>query len=206
MALEIRWFFEGVIPPEVAAWFQAAAPVGTSPPPERRTDTYLVTRDEGFGVKLREGKLEIKWRRGYGHFSGGGGRVTGKVEDWVKWGWADHEAKSDKEILQALEGGESPWVPVKKERGQRMCELTGDGLTFPGKGRRLVSGCALELTMLDIRERSWWTLGLDIFANEGGGDKVLEKCIDGLFGGYPGPALRVENSYGYPEWLSMVGK
>lgn len=34
---------------------------------------------------------------------------------------------------------------------------------------------------------------------------ILRQRIDTLFADYPGLDLRLEDSYGYPRWLSSVG-
>lgn len=202
MGLEIRWFFEGSMPPEVVSWFRGKALGEFLLPTEERTDVYLITPDENLGVKLRKGKLEIKWRQKHERFVAAGERVKGQAEYWCKWAWKDREAKSDKEIVDALkQGSDTPWVEVAKERQQRKYKLTEDGFIAVPQEDRPVRGCAVELTKLSIRGKPWWTLALEIFADDRGSMQILGERVETLFADYPGPELHVENSSGYPAWV-----
>ena len=57
---EIRWFFAGDVPAAVGAWFGRAVPAAE--PPAARRDYYLqqAERRDDLGVKLREGRVEVK--------------------------------------------------------------------------------------------------------------------------------------------------
>jgi len=63
MGLEIRWFFEGPLPSTVESWFHSQALEQFLIPAQKLTDVYLRSRDYNLGLKLREGRFEIKWRR-----------------------------------------------------------------------------------------------------------------------------------------------
>ncbi|NIV28827.1 MAG: hypothetical protein GWN58_04720, partial [Anaerolineae bacterium] len=59
--LEARWFMRGSIPHEVREWFARGEPAPIHEPP--RMDHYLrLQRSNALGIKLREGRLEIKQR------------------------------------------------------------------------------------------------------------------------------------------------
>ncbi|TFG71830.1 MAG: hypothetical protein E4H27_03810, partial [Anaerolineales bacterium] len=58
-SIETRWFFQGTVQPEVVRWF--TTPLALAQPP--RIDTYLYSPGtHDLGVKLREGRIEIKQR------------------------------------------------------------------------------------------------------------------------------------------------
>ena len=88
------------------------------------------------GIKLRQGRLEIKWRNAeLGVVSWGG--VEGKLEKWGKWLCEDSTKESFRP--EVLEG--KSWISVKKVRSQR-----------------LYDDCAIELTELNIKGNDWWTI------------------------------------------------
>ena len=58
---EVRWFYEGAVSPEVLEWFEQ----GELTPEEQpyRVDYYLRLSDrDSLGIKLREGRIEVKQR------------------------------------------------------------------------------------------------------------------------------------------------
>ncbi|MGL4619835.1 MAG: hypothetical protein ACRCZS_12370, partial [Chroococcidiopsis sp.] len=63
-SLELRWFISGELPLEVSSWFEQDKLGGQLQAPETREDVYLyVPECEYMGLKLRQGRLEIKWRQ-----------------------------------------------------------------------------------------------------------------------------------------------
>jgi hypothetical protein len=66
-------------------------------------------------------------------------------------------------------------------------------------------GCAMELTRVRVHDKWWWTLALDIFSPPGEATMILSRRADTLFTDYPGPDLTLEQSYGYPQWISSAG-
>lgn len=207
MALEIRWFFEGSMPSEVVSWFHEEALGDFRPSTKQRTDVYLITADENVGIKLRKGKLEIKWRQKHEPFGAAEERVKGQVEYWHKWVWRDPEGESTKEILDALEqDSDIPWIEIAKERQQRKYELAKDEFVAVPLEDRPARGCAVEITKLSLQGKTWWTLALDIFGEDKEVVQTLRQRIETLVADYPGPELHVENSSGYPAWLWTVVK
>lgn len=81
--VEVHWFFNGGIPKEIQYWFDQ---VNSSPAAQPvRTDHYLQQEEmTSLGVKLREGRIEIKQRvREFGQ-SCFGSNVVGTIEGWRK--------------------------------------------------------------------------------------------------------------------------
>lgn len=211
MGVEIRWFFERLLPGEVSTWFERDL-LGESPPlREERTDIYLAARED-LGIKLREGKLEIKWRPNPGLVFSASGRPRGQGEYWDKWSWNDPESKADVQITKLLkERSDHPWIPVEKERHQHKYELAAGALRNVGPGQKVDQGVIIELTTLKVYGRSWWTLGLDLLGKAQDPDEslkeakeVFEKSLGRLFEKYPGPALKLDNSYGYPKFVLAI--
>ncbi|MBC8503531.1 MAG: hypothetical protein ISR58_17985 [Anaerolineales bacterium] len=80
--VEVRWFYQGVIPSDIQTWFDQKVVEGIEPINQpSRTDQYLLQgHNASLGVKLREGRVEIKQRvqeYGYAEF---GPAVTGIVK------------------------------------------------------------------------------------------------------------------------------
>ena len=132
----MRWFYAGKLPVATSNWFEQDALGGEMQPSEEREDIYLYSPGcEYLGIKLRQGRLEIKWRNAeLGVVSWGG--VEGKLEKWGKWLCEDSSKESFRP--EVLEG--KSWISVKKVRSQR-----------------LYDDCAIELTELNIKGNDWWS-------------------------------------------------
>ena len=212
--VEVRWFYEGPIPPEVLAWFQRG---GQGPEePSCRVDYYLRLADwDSLGIKLREGRLEVKQRcRQYGmvrlHE-----RVAGRVEHWRKWSFALDRADGG---LASLAVPASAWIEVRKERRLRTYRLGGDDADIdPDRLRSAASevvavragslpdrGCDWELTAVRAGDEAWWSVCFEAF---GGGPALRETLLvvarhvldDGAPCGFD-----AGHSFGYPGWLGVV--
>lgn len=200
---ELRWFFDGPIPSQVEEWFSKLD--GTPPRPKSRDDVYLiVTGRDDFGVKLREGNLELKWRTGSEPFKGQGREEIGFKELWDKRGWK----YSNEELVDA--GFEAPdlagpRVKVHKMRRQRKYEVDQSGAFGPVS---IVDqpdrACVIELTGLKRNGEPAWTLGFDAIGTADEVDKILAQGVERLLAAYTGPALTSERSFGYPKWLALT--
>jgi hypothetical protein len=116
-SLEIRWFYPGELPSDVAAWFSSAELGGQLQAPEKREDIYLYAPEcEYMGVKLRQGRLEIKWRQAELEVLGFG-TVEGKLERWGKWLCEDptNQSFQPEFVLR-----QKSWVKIGKVRSQRL--------------------------------------------------------------------------------------
>ena len=105
--VEVRWFYPGQVPASLPAWFRQAG--GEAEEQPCRGDQYLrLENTEALGIKLREGRIEIKKRQrrlGLVRFHE---RVAGQVEAWRKWSFALMGAGA---LVPA-----SSWIEVEKER------------------------------------------------------------------------------------------
>jgi hypothetical protein len=199
--VEVRWFCRGMVPRSVLEWFL----VGGSDPcaPASRTDYYLRLSDgDALGIKLREGRIEIKQRqRGYGvrrlHQ-----RVAGQVEGWGKWSFA--LAGADSGVVGGV-GSDPAWVGVKKERRLWVYQLTADQevIAIPA-GVNPAQGCGVELTQVTVGEQVWWSLGFEAFGAESTLQDGLLRIARYVLSASEPPALDARNSCSYPQWLATL--
>lgn len=190
-SVETRWFGRGSPTPAVRAWFES----GPRPPQAEpaREDRYLTHPDESLGIKLRQGKLEIKRRESLCeslHLPD----VAGIVERWRKWSF----------VLVEDDLPSEGWIAVHKRRLVRTYAFENGQALAISATERPAQGCNVELTELIVNRDSWWTLGFEAF----GADALLLACLEAtaraVFVG-AAPRFEVSASYGYPAWLARLG-
>lgn len=183
LTAELRWFYRGTLPEETLQWFQQEQ-LGKYVAPEEREDVYLYLPEcEYMGIKLRQERLEVKWRKAELGVVGFGDQVEGKAEKWGKWLCEDPSAESFQ--LAGVVG--KLWVSVKKVRAQRLYE-----------------NCAVELTQLNVGDNDWWSLAFEAVGDDVSLVDNLQTVASSVFKSHHYPKLQVEDSYGYPSWLSIV--
>ena len=198
---EVRWFFEGPLPPRVLAWFQR---VGQKPQEQTpRVDYYLDLGEQGdLGIKLREGRIEIKQREAHHGAVQLGPQVAGIMERWRKWSWS----RGDSELEPAQHWMSPPaWVGVRKKRWLLVYQ-TGfeDGVSRAPEGSVIEQGCQVELSRIQTQGQSNWSLSLEGFGGETAGSKALLAVAVHLFSREAiDLPLCASNSYGYPQWLTQ---
>ncbi|MBV8882791.1 MAG: hypothetical protein JO235_02145 [Chroococcidiopsidaceae cyanobacterium CP_BM_RX_35] len=199
---ELRWFSRGTIPAEISHWFKLDDLGVCLAPPEEREDLYLYPEEcDYLGIKLRQGRLEIKWRQaefGSVRF----GRLEGKAEKWGKWLCEDPTAQS---FQPATVSKEKVWVSVKKVRSQRQYQVLSDELPKAVPvNEPLEQGCSVELTQLNVRGDDWWSLAFEAVGKDERLMANLQSVANWVFKTYRGPQLLLEDSYAYPSWLSIA--
>lgn len=199
--VEVRWFERGSIPVGVADWFAG----GAIEPAEQipRTDYYLqLPAEDALGIKLREGRLEIKKRQeryGVAHFHD---RAAGLVEGWQKWSFAlaDDLPLSD----ETLSGS---WLAVRKARWLRKFAARGAGTAFEIQLDEYASqGCYVELAGLQVYRAEWWSVCLEAFGGQAHLPGVMQAVGEQVFASHAAPHLALERSAGYPAFLGCAGK
>lgn len=193
---ELRWFKRGALPQEIAQWFQQAGVA----PPEEREDVYLyVPENDYMGLKLRQGRLEIKWRKAQLGILRFGDAVEGKAEKWGKWLCEDPSQESFQ--LQDITG---TWVRVKKKRFQRRYQVFGALIKAVGVNESIDQGCNVELTQLRINNNDWWSIAFEAFGKDERLMDSLKSVASEVFQADHGLELLAKDSYAYPSWLCAV--
>jgi hypothetical protein len=166
-------------------------------------DHYLrIPEGDALGVKLREGRIEVKQRQRQLGAVPLQARVSGVVEQWRKWSFPLTRRTSAAFDTPVPALG---WVGVYKERQHSRYRLTGDGnLVAMSPARYPDRGCDLELTRVAAAGSEWWTLGFEAFGAEPGLEDLLSLAAGELLAGTKPPLLPVEKSYGYPRWLQIL--
>ena len=183
--LELRWFSHGTPSLEVEQWFSANCPGELLGLPEEREDLYLCTPEcEYLNIKLRQGSLEVKWRKSELGILRFGNCWEGKVEQWQKWICEDPTAQS---IIPAEVVGKGPWVGVKKKRSQRRYQ-----------------GISYELTQLSVKNDDWWSIAFEMAGEDAKQISKFEGVVNQVSKTYRGLELTVSDSHAYPHWLSLL--
>jgi len=200
---ELRWFERGRLPEATSQWFQQDELGDYLAPPEEREDVYLYLPGcEYIGIKLRQGQLEIKWRKAELGSVRFGDTVEGKAEKWGKWLCEDSTSESfqPQDVV-----GEKSWVNVKKARSQRRYQvLPGKLIKAVPVTESIAQGCTVELTQLSINSNDWWSLAFEAVGEDDCLMNNLEAVARRVFKSYRGSKLQPQNCFAYPTWLSAV--
>jgi hypothetical protein len=202
--IEVRWFFAGEIPADVWTWFhKVGTKLETQPP---RVDHYLrIYGNDRLGVKLREGRIEVKQRSGQreeiqvGKFGGG------YLEEWCKWSF-DLTEWGDAEV--AIGGNVGQWIAVRKERKLHTFQTKEQGAVVAVRSQDAIGlGCACELTKLGIdgQEATWWSVGFEAFGDQDELRDTLLLVMKTTLFMVNAPKFGAECSYGYPRWVQQIG-
>ena len=204
-SMEVRWFGKGTVPQHVQEWFRRVWRMGEDPfcSVGSRTDYYFrLGGNDSLGIKLREGKMEVKQRLHQQGVVTPHQRGSGLVEEWRKWSYALSEAAID-----AMQSS-SPdpfWVGVAKVRTLCKYKVTGDRKVlavsadaFPDEGGQV------ELTRLTVQGNEWWTVGFEAWGKETPMQECLNLVVKHVLADSEPPVFDAEDSYSYPKWLAQV--
>ena len=200
---EIRWFFEGEPDPASVGWFTASQ-LGRQEEP--RTDEYLLLPGcTTVGVKVREGRFEVKAQTSQREPAQYGNGVRGYEESWVKW---SHGLDGGNDAW--LEG-EDTWISVIKRRILRLYAIDGEQVDEVPVGQFIDgAGCQLELAKLTVPssglapEARWWSICLEAFGAPGQTQDTLTVMAAHESLGDIAEVLTLEASMSYPLWLARL--
>ena len=200
--VEVRWFIKGNIPPEVWTWISQHGPVPVEP--AARVDHYLrITEGDSLGVKLREGRIEVKQRYSQPAVVRFADHAVGTVERWCKWSFELAEAGEFPEL-----GGHKPgWIGVVKERLVHTFQVQRDeSVIRVPLGVALGSGCGCEVARVKIAEseEQWWSVGFEAFGHEADRWHTLLLVAKQLLSASTAPPLGLDASDSYPSWLQNL--
>ena len=202
---EARWFIPEALPDTVLEWFKGGQPLDSE---GVQVHEYLLFQDcESVGVKLRDGRLEIKAMRGPSQPLSLPAGIRGRTEQWVKWSLASEALRTIDEALHQS----GRWLKVRKERflrrfyseRGRLKEITILQGPFP------LTGCTIEVARVDVDAdpQSWYSLGFEAFGPLAVTAGILDDALFSFFneqGPAPGRGLTENESAGYPAWLAKL--
>ena len=199
---EVRWFFDGPIPKEVEEWFCRSSLALHAAP---REDHYLLFPAAlGLGLKLREGRLEIKpLARTLGACTFAED-VAGTVQVWEKNAFGEPAIK---EFERLRTSAPHLWIAVRKERTLRKFSLDGGTMTeVQAVTVFMTEGCNAELTKITVDGSAYWSFNFEAYGNPSRVEDYLQRVAahvlkDDRRPSYPFP---VQNSRSYPEWLESL--
>lgn len=202
---EIRWFFRGNPGKEFDRWFEAG---GLHEDEGARVDDYLVLpRCATTGIKIRDGRLEVKAATGRPATAEMPNGMRGFKGTWVKW---SREAENAAAVRSLITGAAETVLSVEKRRSLRLISLEGDAPVDirPGE-RRLAQGCQVERTSLRVAPAGrdlvaaarWWSLSLEAFGEIDDIMANLDEAARYLFRDDIGITAGERDSMSYPEWL-----
>jgi hypothetical protein len=198
---EVRWFLreESGLANRLWNWFAEGKEIAS----RIQTDSYLLFPGcESIGVKLREGRFEIKAIRGASETVHYGPDITGRADTWVKW---SHKQEGVDSWIKAL--GEEPegWIQVKKERWIRKFSLDTEKTEEAKPNEWPDEGCNAELTAVQAGGSNWWTIAFEAFGTANTVRNNLHLVAEHFFlQNVPPIPLYSTNSCSYPVWLHTV--
>ncbi|MFN2186104.1 MAG: hypothetical protein ACK2UU_19140 [Anaerolineae bacterium] len=192
------------MPGRALEWFHRAGQKPQEQPP--RVDYYLdLGEHDSLGIKLREGRIEIKQREAQHGTVHLGPQVAGVMERWRKWSWALAVPDS---ILAQNSISSPVWIGVEKERWLLLYQTGLEGEIAPAPDGGVVEqGCQVELSRIQAQDQVGWSLSFESFGGKAAGREMLLLVAAHLFSREAiDLRLSVSNSYGYPKWLAMLGR
>ncbi|MFD1096094.1 hypothetical protein [Salegentibacter chungangensis] len=190
---EIRWFSRAK-DRHIIAWFAGKGLDFETA--ESRTDHYLpLPQKEDTGIKLREGRLEIKQRTTGPEKAKIAPNAEGYFEEYVKWSFGI--AKTDVLAKEIVRENKYDWIKVEKKRlGLNLVKENGQ-LNFRKLDEETDSACQMEYTKIEVNAEQWFSFGLEWF-----GEEFIEPGA-GLISEITGSTkLGLRSSMGYAEFLN----
>lgn len=152
---EIRWFFKEHRP-GLMALFQSLQPGQYTM--ESRGDDYLLLPERAdLGIKIRMGRLEMKFRtRGPESFVISS--IHGKMECWEKFGF---ELKQDMTLPVLPKDSETSWIRVDKQRWVTTMHVIDGTVHFDPPGLAYPESVQVEYTRISLKGHEWYTFGFE---------------------------------------------
>jgi hypothetical protein len=196
---EIRWFYKGEIPVQFKDWFVALS--GRLEDQDERTDQYFCMPDHSkLGIKLREGRFEIKKLISNVGILGSKS-AEGIADTWKKWSFKADE----QEGMSALVNEPEHWIGIHKKRSlQKYIPDTTETLAPAKEGPFSMEGFHVELCSVKFNGKHYWTFGMESFGPESRIVALLQSGFKQIFQSTPPTPLKLEQSLSYPEWLCVL--
>ncbi len=201
---EVRWFFEGPIPGEIEQWFRRSSLALQAAP---REDHYLLFPAAlGLGLKLREGRLEVKSLSkslGVRTFAVD---VAGTVQVWGKEAYGEPAVK---EFERLHASNPDLWAAIVKERTLRKFSPDGETVTEVQAGTVFLrDGCNVELTRITVEGSAYWSFNFEAYGNPSRVEDYLQRVAAHILKDDRRPPcpFSAQHSCSYPEWLGKLAK
>jgi hypothetical protein len=199
---EIRWFFQEPLSAYALTWF---CQPGHWLREEPRADHYLLLPSiETVGVKLRQGRLEVKASLGRPRTQRLPFQTVGQAQAWVKWS-SPQSTSSD--WIEEITAMHEEWVVVEKERWIRRFALEdGEPVEFEASEGFPTEGCNVELSRIRARSAPWWSLAFEAFGELPETDAILKAVATHFLHVHEPPLpLKLADSSSYPTWIQRLG-
>ncbi|HEY9664671.1 MAG TPA: hypothetical protein V6C65_40025 [Allocoleopsis sp.] len=201
-SLEVRWFLPVAFPDEVRQWFDCEQPTLTEA--EQREDWYLLLADHrDVGIKLRQGKLEIKHRigdRGVKKIVKG---VKGRIEQWQKWSFS---LAAEENALAHLPAEAGFWLAVQKSRWLKTYQVQQGAIAGVTPEAKPEQGCQIEMAEIVVQGQVWHSLGFEAFGQANTLEPTLMQGLELVFNEMNGVSLKAKQSLSYPQWLLRLSR
>jgi len=194
---EIRWFWHAIEPVNKQHWFFGQNQLQL----EQRTDRYLLLPGcRTTGVKLREGRLEVKVLQEEAAPADIAGTWHGSLQSWLKW-----SAESPQLFPQGYT--DEHWLLINKRRFQRRLSFKeGQLIELRAEAPPANPEYSAELTDISIEGRNdqWQTFGLETNAPMALAEKPLRTILLDCFCPNEAPATKTRTlaAMSYPAWLT----
>ncbi len=198
---EIRWFILGQIPNVIDEWFEHC-PGDSFAQPARTDSYYRLSEGKSLGIKLRQGRLELKERTRSPEAFRIQNEIVGLIETWRKWSF---ELAGDDEVASWDRSAKNLWLRVNKTRRVRLYRLTTNDTPIPQDSAQ-GSICQVELTSVLVQGTRWWSLGFEASGVEANQQKLLMIVATKLLKHVEGICLPEVDSMSYPEWLQIIAQ
>lgn len=215
-SLEVRWFFDGALgaaAADVEAWYAGGGAAdarrsGPLWPDGGRTDRYLVLPGvDDLGIKLRDGRFEVKGRvsdLGARSFAQG---MHGRTEHWVKWSHPLKDASPEGGVAHGWPLADADrLVPVGKRRVVTYLAVASrEPVEPPFDLARTGPIIGFELARLRLAEataETHWSVAFEAFPYGPDLHEPFAGAVGTLLSGWPSPPLSAERSMSYPAWLA----
>ncbi|MCD4732594.1 MAG: hypothetical protein K8R74_18490, partial [Bacteroidales bacterium] len=197
---EIRWFIKGKIPTSVFDWFIGLNSNYVNQP--ERTDHYLLLKsNDSLGIKLREGRIEIKQLKQYIGQISPGKNIVGNAETWNKWSFELDQAKKilSKDLLK------NEWLAITKNRILVNYGITEENIVSQKKPISYQNGCITELTSINLNNEDWWSFGLEAYGEENRQKDNLVLISHLILNDKGNIRLSLNESLSYPGFIKLIG-
>ena len=188
---EIRWFSRE----KQVLWniFKNLEKSGPGNPEEERTDYYLKSSTPNSGIKIREGKHELKVKTAKDEML-----EYGLMQHWSKWSYSEEE-----NILNSVNPDLlSDWLKMTKNGTKKSYKITAENKVEFTSEENIKEGFDVEFTRFEILSLkiTGYTLGLEAFSSKNNSAENLRLALDQL---QLKPSLLKDlTSCSYPEFLT----